>query len=695
MLIQEIGQATSKILDIDRLIKQVTSIMEKRLDFDRGMIMLSNEKKTRLVYCEGYGYDQNQEQLLRQTTLHLDKPESKGIFVVAYRQQEPHMVNGIEDIEDNLSERSLELAKQIGVKSLICVPIVYENESLGIIAVDNVESKRPTTQSDLSLLLGVASQTAISIANAMSFSKLQENEKKYRELVEYANSIILRRDIEGKITFFNEYAQKLFGYNEHEIIGRNIIGSILPKSEPIQQRSKRLTASLLKYPKYPFISEDKNVLRNGDQVWIAWTYKPILSGDGNFKEILCIGNNITELKKAELEKKDLEARLQRAQKMEALGTLAGGVAHDLNNILTGIVSYPELLLMGMPDESPLRKPLLTIQKSGEKAAAIVQDLLTLARRGVASTTVVNLNILITDYLESPKLKNLKSEYPHIQLKTRFGEDLFNIVGSPVHLAKTIMNLVTNAAEAMPNGGEIDISTTNCYIDKPIRGYDEVEEGDYVTLTISDTGVGISSDDLERIFEPFYTKKVMGRSGTGLGMAVVWGTVKDHNGYIDVGSREGRGTTVTLYFPVTRKEIETEDLRESITNYQGQGETVLVVDDVSEQREIVSGILDKLGYVAVSMPKGEDAIEYMKDHSADLLILDMIMEPGIDGYETYKRILKFKPNQKAIIVSGFSETDRVDAALRIGAGAYVKKPYSLSKIGQAVRSELDKAKQAVL
>ncbi|GAG24157.1 unnamed protein product, partial [marine sediment metagenome] len=243
-----------------------------------------------------------------------------------------------------------------------------------------------------------------------------------------------------------------------------------------------------------------------------------------------------------------------------------------------------------------------------------------------------------------------------------------------------MNLVSNAAEAMPGGGEMLISTESRYIDRPIRGYDEVEEGDYVVLTVSDTGVGIPTEDLERIFEPFYTKKKMGRSGTGLGMAVVWGTVKDHNGYIDLQSIEGKGTTFTLYFPVTRKELAKDKAPVSIKDYMGKGESILIVDDVKEQRDIASSILSELGYSVSSVSSGEEAVEYLKNYSADLLLLDMIMDPEIDGLETYKRILEFHPAQKAIIASGFSETDRVKEAQKLGAGKYIKKPYTLEKIG---------------
>ena len=393
------------------------------------------------------------------------------------------------------------------------------------------------------------------------------------------------------------------------------------------------------------------------------------------------------MEKVEEDKKKLETQLQRAQKMEAIGTLAGGVAHDLNNILSGVVSYPELMLMDLPGDSELRDPIETIHKSGLKAAAIVQDLLTLARRGVSISEIVNLNEIISEHLETPEIEKIKKFHPELKVEFEPGADLLNICGSPVHLSKTVMNLITNAAEAMSDGGTIYISTQNIYLDQPVEGYDDIEEGDYVLLSISDSGIGISPADKERIFEPFYTKKIMGRSGTGLGMAVAWGTVKDHKGYIDLQSTEGQGTTVSLYFPVTREPLAADQSAGAPVDNNANGKKILVVDDIEEQRQIATLMLRKLGYEVNAVPGGAEAIEFLQEHTADLIVLDMIMDPGIDGLETFKQILQIHPAQKAIIASGFSETWRVKKAQRLGAGAYVKKPYTLENIEQAVSAEL--------
>ena len=216
----------------------------------------------------------------------------------------------------------------------------------------------------------------------------------------------------------------------------------------------------------------------------------------------------------------------------------------------------------------------------------------------------------------------------------------------------------------------------------------IKAGDFVVLEVKDNGLGIAIEDLNRIFEPFYTKKAMGRSGTGLGMAVVWGTVHDHDGYIDIESTEGLGTTFTLYFPVIRAEITDREMV-PVEEYLGNRETILVVDDVREQRDIAATILSKLNYSVATASNGQEAVAHVQEKAVDLVVLDMIMDPGIDGLETYQRIKALAPDQKAIIASGYSETHRVKEAIKLGAGKYIRKPYTLEKIGLAVRDELGK------
>ncbi|MGD9367768.1 MAG: ATP-binding protein, partial [Desulfobacteraceae bacterium] len=277
----------------------------------------------------------------------------------------------------------------------------------------------------------------------------------------------------------------------------------------------------------------------------------------------------------------------------------------------------------------------------------------------------------------------------VSFETYCDPALLNIKGSAVHLKKTIMNLVSNAAEALPDGGRVEIRTENRSMESGGKAKSEILDGDYAVLDVQDNGVGISKEDLNRIFEPFYTKKKMGRSGTGLGMSVVWGTVQDHKGYIHINSTEGIGTCVSVYFPVTREPAVEQECAVPLDEYMGQGETILVVDDVMEQRELAQSMLTRLDYEVHTVSGGEAALDFLSRRPVDLVILDMIMEPGIDGLETYTRILESHPAQRAIIVSGFSETERVRKAQRLGAGIYVKKPYTLEKLGVAVQQALSR------
>ncbi len=394
-----------------------------------------------------------------------------------------------------------------------------------------------------------------------------------------------------------------------------------------------------------------------------------------------------DLHRMEKSLRESEERLHRAEKMEALGQLAGGVAHDLNNVLGVSILYSELLQERIPEENPLRKYVDNIFSSTQKGAAIIEDLLTLARRGVKASDVMNLNSIVTNFLKTPEFEKIQSHHPQVSFRTECQAELLNIKGSPLHLEKTLMNLVANAAEAISGKGEVTIRTENRYLDKPVRGYDEVTEGDYAVLIVSDTGMGIPAENIGKIFEPFYTKKTMGRSGTGLGLAIVWGTVKDHQGYIDLHTEIGEGTTFTLYFPVTREELIAPQQKEPVERYMGKGESILVVDDVAEQRDVAAGLLTRLGYRVQAVSSGEEALEYLAANQADILVLDMIMPPGIDGLETFRRVREINPQQKAIIVSGFAETERVKKAQELGAGAYVRKPYLMEKIGLAIRDEL--------
>jgi PAS domain S-box-containing protein len=518
---------------------------------------------------------------------------------------------------------------------------------------------------------------------------LHQSEQKYRLLAENILDVIWMMDMNFTFTYISPSIKRLQGWAPDEYLK-------LPLEKVLAQAS--LSRAIDEFSLQRDLGQKSGsfvrsstlelelLQRDGTSVWAEVTASFLLDENGCPIGVLGTARDITERRKAEKEKRALQDSLTRSKRMEALGTLAAGVAHDLNNVLSGVVSYPDFLLLDLPKKSPLYRPIEVIRESGNKAAAIVQDLLTLARRGVQTVDIVNLNDLVGEYLISPEYQRLKSFHPFVEIETRLEPELLNIMGSSIHLSKTIMNLVSNAAEAISDSGKIIIETENKYIDQPLKGH-EALEGDYVVLKVSDSGMGIPAEDLHRIFEPFFTKKKMGRSGTGLGMAVVWGTVQDHHGHIDVQSVEGRGTHITILLPATRRESLTPVPLNPLDAYKGAGETVLVVDDMKEQREIATKIIEQLGYVVTSAESGEQAVELLKHTQADLLILDMIMDPGIDGLETYHQVKKLYPHQKAIITSGYAETERVKMAQHMGVGGYLKKPYTVHNLAYAIKTEL--------
>ncbi len=510
---------------------------------------------------------------------------------------------------------------------------------------------------------------------------LQKSEERYKSLVENADeAIIVIQD--GSIKYVNSRSIASFGYSEQEFLSIPVFNLVHPEDrEAVTSRYLQK----INGDKTPTRHTYRAFHKNGHTKWIEIS-SVLVDWEGRPATLNLI-TDISERRRTEEEKRNLEERLQRAQKMEALGQLAGGVAHDLNNVMGAMTGYSELLLMEIPEGQRARGHAENILQSTEKGAAIIQDLLTLARRGVTVSEVIDLNHIVSGFLKTPVFEKIKDHHSHVTFRAELQEELLNIKGSSVHLEKTLMNLVANAAESITESGEVTIRTQSRYLDKAVLGYDEVREGDYTILSVSDTGMGIPAQHREKIFEPFYTKKAMGRSGTGLGLAIVWGTVKDHSGYIDVQSEVEEGTTFTLYFPSTREELTTPKKKTPIEKYMGNGESVLVVDDISEQRDVASGLLTRLGYRVHAVSSGEEAVDYLRRNEADILVLDMIMTPGIDGLETYQRVLEINPRQKAILVSGFSETDRVTGAQALGAGAYVKKPYMMENIGLAIRNEL--------
>ena len=504
-------------------------------------------------------------------------------------------------------------------------------------------------------------------------------------LIEALPDVINFKDAEGCNLVVNKAYEKRVGLDKPNILGKrdeDLLPPDLNASSTAADAYVRKQNEALRY-------EEIQRLANGRTIYWDSFKAPLFDDDGQLTGLVCISRDVTDNKEAENERQRLNEQLMHAQKMEAIGALAGGVAHDLNNILSGIISYPELLIARLPEDSPMIRPLQTIQASGEQAASIVQDLLTLAKRGSTKKEIINLNSVINEYLQSPAHLKKAMQHPHVEVKTQLDTRLMHLRGAPADLTKIVMNLIINAFESFNKPGTITITTENRYIDGLKIGTTKIREGEYVRLKVTDTGSGITDDDLPRIFEPFYTKKNLGMSGSGLGLAVVWGTIQDHFGAIDVQSKKGEGTVFNVYLPATRQDLPlpTDQIDKKIL--MAKGESILVVDDIPLQRDIAQRILEMLGYQVHLTDSGETAVAFVKEQAVDLVVLDMIMGDGMDGLDTYRAICAHHPGQKAIITSGFAETARVREAQQLGAGAYVKKPFLLETLALAIRQELDR------
>ncbi|MEE4253572.1 MAG: transporter substrate-binding domain-containing protein [Desulfuromusa sp.] len=401
---------------------------------------------------------------------------------------------------------------------------------------------------------------------------------------------------------------------------------------------------------------------------------------------LDLENELGERIQAEKEKEKLQQQVYRAKKMEAVGLLAGGVAHDLNNILAGSVGYADLLMRKISSESPLRNYLYEIRESGRRAAAVVADLLTISRDAASERTIANLNRIVEEYMSSPEQHALAERFTGIEFQVELEPDLYNILCSETHVKKSLMNLVINAAEATQSG-IVKIKTANKIANETVENHTAIS-GKYVLLSVADNGPGISQEDREHIFEPFYTKKKFGHSGTGLGLAVVWNTVQEHQGVIEIEQPE-EGSRFVIFFPASDGHLSAQSVQLEDDELQGNGEHILVIDDELSIRIMAAKLLTNLGYQPFVVSSGEEAVEFLRTGKVDLLLLDMLMEPGMGGYQTYRQIKEFCPEQKALIASGFSESVEVKKAQELGAGAYIKKPYTLQELGVAIKKELQR------
>ncbi len=505
---------------------------------------------------------------------------------------------------------------------------------------------------------------------------LRKSERNYRQLVQSVNSIILRMDTAGRVIFFNQYAQDFFGYREADILGKNVIGTIVPPKDRAGFDLEQMITDIGTHPERYVSNENENIRRDGEPVRVAWMNKAIYDDKDRVKEILCVGVDVTQ-------KWQLEKRLVQAQKMEAIGTLAGGIAHDFNNILSAIMGYTELSLIDIPPDSAVRKNLKQVLKAGGRAKDLVQQILTYSRQREHEMQPVKINLIVNE-----ALKLLRASLPStIRINNNIISNLA-VMSDPTNIHQVIMNLCTNAGHAMQeNGGLLEVSLRDMDIDAEFAKHHPVmNPGKFIQLTVSDTGHGMSSEVIERIFDPFFSTKKKGE-GTGMGLSVVHGIVKSHGGTLVVDSTPGQGTVFEAYFPAIESEWvpDNEHADLMVTG----NESILFVDDEAFQADIAKQMLSRLGYRLTTCTSSVKALELFTQSPGkfDLVITDMTM-PHMTGEVLARELIAIRSDIPIIVCTGYSDRIDADIANDIGIRELVMKPVVMKDIAQSIRRVLD-------
>jgi two-component system cell cycle sensor histidine kinase/response regulator CckA len=487
------------------------------------------------------------------------------------------------------------------------------------------------------------------------------------------------------IVLCNELAGRLFGYRPRELLGRSLQSLIpnwvdnktAPSSDTLRQMSPSSSAWRISLGAEQLIGLKKD----GSEIPIEISLAPLESSGERLT--VCFIRDIAE-------RKQLEERVQQAQKLEAVGRLAGGVAHDFNNLLTAILGYTELLLQSLPAQDPAREGLEEIRRAGERAASLTQQLLAFSRKQLLQPTSVDLNVLIQE--TQKMLRRLIPEDIAIQLD--LDPQTHPVRADPAQTQQVLVNLVLNARDAMPRGGTITIRTGNDTLTRSrINGMTDVQTGQYAVLTVSDTGCGMDEETLAHIFEPFFTTKSQGK-GTGLGLATVYGIVKQSNGHIEVESQVGQGTTFRVYLPRAEAEVPTVTVPAEMTRTPEGTETVLLAEDEDAVRTLLRRSLEQHGYMVLAAADGKEALRLCREHPGPihLLLTDVVM-PQLNGPDLARQVQAQHPGVRVIFLSGYADSAVLQRGLDHSEGVFVAKPFRPDTIVRLVREMLDRPQNA--
>ncbi len=492
------------------------------------------------------------------------------------------------------------------------------------------------------------------------------------ELLERVHDAIIATDWEGRILYCNQASEALYGWRVEEVVNRRLQDLLRPEGQSFE--FERVRAILQKAGRWR--GELQHRREDGQVLWVSATLSVNRNEAGEAVGIVGVYRDVTEQKR-------LEEQLIQAQKMESLGTLAGGIAHDFNNILGSIIGYLGLIKEDLPPDAALRQYFEVVERSALRASELTRQLLGFARRGKFTVQRVQLRTLCEEVLSLFR----SALHERVAVRTHFPEGLPEVEGDPTQLQQVILNLCMNAKDAMPQGGVLELALSEVLADDPTSP-ESPDIRPYVVLSVRDTGVGMDEYVKSRIFEPFFTTKEPGK-GTGLGMAMVYGIVRNHGGFIDIQSEAGKGTTVQVYLPVPAESQPQPQEEVAAGVAEGAGELILVVDDEEPLCNLLRDVLTRRGYRVLVARSGEEAVELYQQwrDEVDLVILDMIM-PGMSGQETFEAILSLNPKARVLLSSGYTQEGAAGEILRKGAKGFLQKPYLVTELTAKVREVLE-------
>jgi PAS domain S-box-containing protein len=510
---------------------------------------------------------------------------------------------------------------------------------------------------------------------------LRASEEKYRTILESIEEGYFETDLEGNLTFFSDPFGKILGYSRNELMGTNTSKYTTPETT---KKMNQISARIKKTGMPENVTDYVVTCNDGNRATLELSFA-LMKDHGEhpfgFRGVL---RDVSERKKAEEEKRKLENQLQQAQKMESIGTLAGGIAHDFNNILMGIQGNASLMLLKIDPSHPNYEKIKNVEKYVQNGTELTKQLLGFARRGKYHVKASDINEIIEK--SATMFGRTKKE---IRINMDLSHEIWTVELDRGQIEQALLNLYVNAWQAMPEGGDLYLETENVLLDwSYLRPY-KVEPGKYVKITVADTGVGIDKETKERIFEPFFTTKEMGR-GTGLGLASVYGIIKNHGGYINVYSEKEQGTTFSIYLPASEKKIVEE--KEIAVSFEKGSGTILLIDDEQMIIDVGRELLSELGYEVMLAMSGPEAIEgYKKNHAKiNLVIMDMIM-PGMGGGETFDRLKEINSDVKVLLSSGYSINGQATKILQRGCAGFIQKPFNMNQLGEKIQEILGRTK----